>query len=122
MIHRCRVVVLSAIALLLSTAGMVATATAQPSASSLSAADVMEGNQIAHRLCVNCHIVDRNGPLVRTDRIPSFPWIAQQPGLTQEFITGWLSLSVSHDRMPDLSLTREEIRELSAYILSLKNP
>lgn len=82
--------------------------------------DVAEGDRLAHTLCVNCHVVDTHSSVVRTDRVPSFPWVAQQPGLTQEFLTGWLS--TSHERMPDYTLTREEIRQLSAYIVSLKKP
>lgn len=88
----------------------------------ISTIDVAEGDRLAHALCVNCHVVDSHGPLVRTDRVPPFPWIARQPGPTQEFLTGWLSTSASHERMPDFSLTREEIRQLSAYIISLKTP
>ncbi len=82
--------------------------------------DIAAGDRLAHTLCINCHVVDSRGTLVRTDRVPSFPWIAQQPGLTQDFLTGWLSSSTSHERMPDYSLTREEIRQLSAYIVSLR--
>jgi mono/diheme cytochrome c family protein len=81
---------------------------------------VDEGSRLAHTLCINCHVVDTREPVVHTDRVPSFPWIARQPGLTPEFLTGWLS--TSHERMPDFTLTREEIRKLTAYILSLKKP
>jgi mono/diheme cytochrome c family protein len=88
----------------------------------ISSIDVAEGDRLAHTLCVNCHVVDTHGPLQRTDRVPSFSWIAHQPGLTQDYLTVWLSTSRSHDRMPDFSLTRDEIRQLSAYIISLKNP
>ena len=80
--------------------------------------DVQEGDRIAHTLCINCHVVDAASPVVRNDRVPSFSWIANQPGLTVERIPGWLS--TSHERMPDFSLTRDEIRDVSAYILSLR--
>lgn len=103
--------------------GMPMGARAEPrDSASLSPLDVAEGNRLAHTLCVNCHVVERDGPLARADRVPSFPWIAQQPGLTQDFLRGWLTSSASHERMPDFSLTREEIQQLSAYILSLKKP
>ena len=100
-------------------AGTAIAASAGP-ARGATAVDVAEGDRLAHTLCVNCHVVDTRSPIVRTDQVPSFPWVAQQPGLTQEFLTGWLS--TSHSRMPDYALTREEIRQLSAYIISLKNP
>lgn len=82
--------------------------------------DVAEGDRLAHTLCVNCHVVDSRSPVIRTDQVPSFSWVAQQPGLTQQYITNWLS--TSHERMPDFTLSREEIRQLSAYIMSLKKP
>ncbi len=83
-----------------------------------SSVDVAEGNQLAHTLCINCHVVDTSSPVIRTDRVPSFSWIANQDGITPERLGGWMS--ISHERMPDLTLTRDEIRKLSAYILSLR--
>ena len=80
--------------------------------------EVMEGDRIAHTLCINCHVVDTQGPAIRTDRVPSFSWIANQKGLTPTRLPAWLS--TSHERMPDFSLTRAEIRNVSAYILSLR--
>jgi mono/diheme cytochrome c family protein len=80
--------------------------------------DVAEGDRLAHTLCINCHVVDTHGPAIRTDRVPSFSWIANQEGLTPTTLPIWLSKS--HERMPDFSLTRDEIREVSAYILSLR--
>ena len=80
--------------------------------------DVAEGDRLAHTLCINCHVVDTQGPVIRTDRVPSFSWIANQQGLTPTTLPLWLSKS--HERMPDLNLTRDEIRELSAYIMSLR--
>jgi mono/diheme cytochrome c family protein len=80
--------------------------------------DVTEGDRLAHILCVNCHVVDLKGPVIRTDRVPSFSWIANQEGLTPTTLPAWLS--TAHERMPDLSLTRNEIRQVSAYIMSLR--
>ena len=80
--------------------------------------DVEEGDRLAHNLCINCHVVDNQGPVIRTDQVPSFPWIAQQPGVTAEFLRNWLG--TSHPRMPDFTLSREAIRQISVYILSLR--
>lgn len=82
--------------------------------------DVTDGDRLAHTLCVNCHVVDSNGPVIRTDRVPSFSWIANQKGLTANTLPAWLS--TSHERMPDFALTRDEIRKVSAYIMSLRAP
>lgn len=119
---RIGIALIGAAALFLPVIGPSLAARAELSGSAMSPTDVAEGGRLAHTLCVNCHVVDTRGPLLRTDRVPSFPWIAQQPGLTPEFLAGWLATSTSHERMPDFSLTREEIRQLSAYILSLKSP
>jgi len=81
-------------------------------------ADVQAGDRLAHNLCVNCHVVDARGPVLRTDRVPSFPWIANQPGETATSVTVWLS--ISHARMPNYTLTDDEIRQTSAYIMSLR--
>lgn len=117
--HRIMIIWIAAIGLL--TIGTILQVKAQATALAAgSPIDVAEGDRLAHTLCINCHVVDNKTPLVRTDRVPSFSWIAQQPGLTPEFVTGWLSTSQSHERMPDLALTRNEIRQLTAYIFSLR--
>ena len=82
--------------------------------------DVTDGDRLAHTLCINCHVVDTKSPVIRTDRVPSFSWIANQKGLTATTLPAWLS--TSHERMPDFSLSRDEIRKVSAYILSLRTP
>jgi mono/diheme cytochrome c family protein len=117
MTRRSRIMMIWTVAIVLLTIGTVLQVKADPAAIP-GTIDVAEGDRLAHTLCINCHIVDTRGPLVRTDRVPSFPWVAQQPGLTPEFVSGWLS--TSHERMPDYTLTREEIRQLTAYIFSLR--
>ena len=90
----------------------------EPASEDKSAFDVMEGDRLAHILCVNCHVVDTHSPVIRTDRVPSFAWIANQKGLTANSLPAWLI--TSHERMPDFGLTRDQIREVSVYILSLR--
>ena len=81
--------------------------------------DAAAGDDLAHNLCINCHVVDKRGPVSRTDRVPSFPWIANQKGETETSITVWLS--TFHERMPQFRLTDAQIRDLSTYIISLRN-
>lgn len=81
-------------------------------------ADITAGDRLAHNLCINCDVVDTRSPVLRTDRVPSFPWIANQEGETATSITVWLN--VSHERMPNYTLTDDQIREVSAYIMSLR--
>ncbi len=119
MTRRNRIVMIWIAAIALLTIGTILQVKAAPAAiAATSPLDIAEGDRLAHTLCINCHVVDTRGPLIRTDRVPSFPWAAQQPGLTPEFVRGWLS--TSHERMADYTLTREEIRQLTAYIFSLR--
>lgn len=78
-----------------------------------------DGERIAKTWCAGCHRVDGPSPgAQRTDAIPSFSSIAQMNSTTQTSLE--VFLSTPHARMPDYSLTREEIRNVSAYILTLR--
>jgi mono/diheme cytochrome c family protein len=76
------------------------------------------GRGLAERLCVACHVIDRrtSGP-VRAD-VPSFPAIAGRPGSTAEYLAG--KIIVPHPAMPGVALTADEIRDIVAYIVTLK--
>jgi cytochrome c len=80
--------------------------------------DVQRGRELSERVCSNCHKVkaDTIGP-VSTD-VPSFPSIANRPGVTAESLAG--RIIVPHPAMPGVQLTVRELREVIAYILSLK--
>ncbi len=82
------------------------------------AQDAGEGERIARQWCGNCHQVARD-PVRASDAVPSFPAIAQMSSTTQASLAAFLSSS--HGRMPDYALTRSEIRDVSAYILSLRD-
>ncbi len=82
------------------------------------AQDAGEGERIARQWCGNCHQVARD-PVRASDAVPSFPAIAQMPSTTQMSLAAFLSSS--HGQMPDYALTRSEIRDVSAYILSLRD-
>jgi mono/diheme cytochrome c family protein len=119
MTRRNRVVIIWSAAIVLLAIGTILQVRADPTAfGPASMMDISEGDRLAHTLCINCHVVDGRSAVVRTDRVPSFPWIAQQPGLTPEYVMGWLA--TSHERMKDYTLTRDEIRQLTAYIFSLR--
>lgn len=83
------------------------------------AGDPVAGESLARTLCINCHVVDDKGPLVRTDRVPSFPWIARHGARDAAALESFLG-TLPHGRMQDWSLTRQEIRDVSAYIMSLR--
>jgi mono/diheme cytochrome c family protein len=82
------------------------------------AQDVENGARIAHTWCTNCHVVDSHDKGIKSDAAPPFTSVARQSGMTTTAIQ--VFLSTPHSKMPDFSLTRTEIRDVSAYIMSLK--
>ena len=82
--------------------------------------DAKTGKQIAEKLCVSCHIVNAAaaGASMPAD-VPPFAAIANKPGQTAQAIAG--AIVVPHPPMPQIQLTREEIGDVAAYILTLKD-
>ena len=76
------------------------------------------GRQLAQRLCSTCHVIDADTSAPRQADVPSFPVIAHRPGATAEQLAG--RIIIPHPAMPGVPLTAPEIRNLVAYILSLK--
>lgn len=78
--------------------------------------DPDSGRQIAERWCAACHIVAPQQERAADAAVPSFMAIATgADGL--EWLEGFLA--DPHPPMPDLSLTRQEIRDLRAYFAEL---
>ncbi|MGI9381040.1 MAG: c-type cytochrome [Methyloligellaceae bacterium] len=82
------------------------------------APDIAKGMEIAQQICSNCHIVGKDAKGVVKADVPSFTSIADKPGQTTEFIVGRLVLP--YRPMPDLTLTRLEMADVAAYIMSLR--
>ena len=85
-----------------------------------SAQDVAAGETIAKTWCAGCHEVGRgNGPKTGSDAAPpSFVSVAKLSSTTAMSLSAFLS--TSHSRMPDYALSRNDIANVSAYILSLR--
>jgi len=79
--------------------------------------DARHGHELAARLCINCHVIDRQTSTIRAD-VPSFPTIASRPGISAEHLAG--RIIIPHPAMPGVPLTTAEIRDIVAYILSLR--
>lgn len=79
--------------------------------------DVAAGRTLAEKWCSSCHVVTSSQQLGTSTGAPTFFAIARMKSTTR------LSLRVffetSHDRMPNLHLSRDEVDNVSAYILSL---
>ncbi|MGQ7793255.1 c-type cytochrome [Faunimonas sp. B44] len=80
------------------------------------AGDAASGKAIAERWCASCHVVGPEQATAMAD-VPSFGAIVER----SKGELGWLEgfLADPHPMMPDMSLTRQEIRDLAAYIGSL---
>ena len=82
--------------------------------------DPVSGKALAEKLCTNCHLVDsaQQQQPVNAD-VPSFHEIANREGQTLGAITARIMLP-KHP-MPTIPLTKAELADLAAYILSLRN-
>jgi mono/diheme cytochrome c family protein len=80
--------------------------------------DVDAGKEIAGKLCVGCHVIEKASSGNTEADVPSFPSIANRPNQSVEALSGWLM--APHAPMPDPHLTRKEIRDLAGYIVSLR--
>jgi mono/diheme cytochrome c family protein len=78
------------------------------------------GKTIADGWCSGCHVVSPTQQGGSSTGAPPFAAIAKMKSATPTGLR--VFLQTPHGRMPDLHLTRAEIANLSAYILSLKNP
>jgi mono/diheme cytochrome c family protein len=78
--------------------------------------DAEQGRALADAWCASCHQVAPGG--TATDAAPAFPTIANDPGMTQQRLRGWLV--APHPPMPDFHLTRAEIDAIIAYLETLR--
>jgi mono/diheme cytochrome c family protein len=79
--------------------------------------DATRGRAIAERWCASCHLVGPGQSQAASDP-PSFASIAQRNPSEIDALAGFLA--DPHPPMPKLSLSREEIRDLLAYIATLR--
>ncbi len=79
------------------------------------AADAEHGETIARRWCAACHVVSSDQQNASAD-VPSFFDIAKRK--SGEDLKAFLT--DPHPKMPDMSLTRDEINDLVAYIGTLR--
>lgn len=110
---KCRAgVVVASFLMLAQSLAAVAPAAAQK------AAGKANGRELAGRLCVNCHFLDHGTNTGSGGIAPSFAQIAGKQGQTSERVAG--AIIIPHPEMPTVSLTMQEIRDVVAYIMSLK--
>ncbi len=99
--------VISALALMLASAGLPATA--QPNISA------ERGGEIAERWCVECHAT---GGAKAADVGPPFPDIARRQ--SPDYLRGFLTNPHLRGLMPPFDLSRQQIDDIIAYMQTLK--
>jgi mono/diheme cytochrome c family protein len=108
---RTRTLIVSAVFSIL---GMVAASQAQD------IGDVQQGRQLALDVCASCHAVRAGQTQSPLATAPSFEEIAHMPGMTTAALAFWLTAQ-SHPTMPNLILSPQQVRNVSAYLLSLRD-
>jgi mono/diheme cytochrome c family protein len=77
-----------------------------------------KGLALARQVCVVCHAIEKGQISSPNPAAPRFNTIANVPGMTPLALT--VALRTSHRSMPNLVLEDEELRNIAAYIVSLK--
>jgi mono/diheme cytochrome c family protein len=79
--------------------------------------DPQSGRALADKLCTNCHLVGNAQQERAVADVPSFHEIANQQGQTTGGIIAHIVLP-KHP-MPQIPLTKSELADLAAYVMSL---
>ncbi len=88
--------------------------------------DVREGRRVALLVCSTCHVVERGQPFGPALEPPATPFqtIAQRSNIDADYLRTFLTTthsSVSNLRaMPNPQLTDTYVRQVTAYLLSLR--
>jgi mono/diheme cytochrome c family protein len=77
------------------------------------AANPDNGSTLSQRWCTGCHVV--SGDQIKgTDIAPSFASMAEKPGFNVEKLASFLL--EPHPKMPNMALSPEEAKDISAFI------
>lgn len=82
------------------------------------AGDPSVGRDVARTWCSSCHLVSGTGQTTAGDAVPPFATIAKRPDATPEKLAAFLQKP--HGRMPDFALDENQIKDVVAYLLTLK--
>jgi mono/diheme cytochrome c family protein len=77
------------------------------------------GARLAARWCSSCHVVGPTAKQGVSGGAPPFEAIARMSSTTMMSLRAFLM--TPHPPMPDLHLSRDEVDDLSSYILSLRH-
>jgi len=82
-------------------------------------ADIEAGAAYAREVCAACHAVLANEQHSPLPQAPTFQSVADTPGMTELALSVWLQSS--HPTMPNIILEQDDMRNVIAYIRSLKS-
>jgi mono/diheme cytochrome c family protein len=77
-----------------------------------------QGLRLARIQCAECHVVTNERDSATNHLAPFFKQIANVPGMTSTALM--VALRTSHRQMPNVIIANNDIRDVVAYILSLK--
>jgi cytochrome c len=80
--------------------------------------DPQAGFEYAHAVCAACHAISEEKSPV--PKAPRFKDVANTPGMTPTALKVWLQ-DANHPTMPNIMIRGQDLRNLTAYILSLKD-
>ncbi|HUU24524.1 MAG TPA: cytochrome c [Methyloceanibacter sp.] len=84
-----------------------------------SAPDPEHGKELATRLCSNCHLVSNAQEQAVAD-VPTFHEIANMQEQTEGSIMA--KIIIPKHPMPVIPITKPELKDLAAYIMTLRDP
>ncbi|MGO4440364.1 c-type cytochrome [Rhizobium sp. RAF56] len=87
-------------------------------APAVQAQDLQRGQRVALEVCASCHAVLAGQTRSVVTEAPSFEAVAATPGMTAMALNVWLTAQ-SHPTMPNVILSQTDVKDVSAYILSL---
>ena len=97
---------------------LMGTAATSPALAQSGIVDPARGREVSESLCSTCHIVDADPGNVAKSDISSFFSIANKSGQSRERLAG--AIIFPHPAMPTVSFTNSELRDVIAYIMSLR--
>ena len=89
-----------------------------PALAQQGSADLTRGQELAANMCSFCHDVTRDQSGQALDEVPSFARIASKPYQSPQAVAELIIFP--HPDMPKVSFTASDLRDIIAYIMSLK--
>jgi mono/diheme cytochrome c family protein len=82
--------------------------------------DPVAGRDFAAAMCADCHAVGPEDAGSPDKSAPSFKSVADMTSTTRTSLVVWFQSS--HPTMPNIKLSDDEVDDVIAYILSLRQP